>query len=186
MDFGDAATRRELLDAYGAPFAWIHAPGDFLEKPLLETPDADWEQLLASNFWSFVHPARDLLPAMGKQGSGRVLCFGAAGLSLGTAKLRGPAYFAVKAALASVVKTLALEFGRMGVTVNMLSPGIIVHEHSHQESQKRLAPRVPLGRAGRAEDLFGATELLLGEKGAYITGQELTVDGGLSLGFGHA
>ena len=186
VDFADQGARRELLNTHGAPFAWVHTPGDFFEKPLLETADREWEELLASNLWSFVRPARELLPAMGQAGGGRVLCFGAAGLSLGTAKLRGPAYFAVKAALVSAMKTLALEFGGQGVTVNMLSPGIIVHEHSHQESQRRLAPRVPLGRAGVAEDLLGATELLLGRGGEYVTGQELTVDGGLSLGFGHA
>jgi NAD(P)-dependent dehydrogenase (short-subunit alcohol dehydrogenase family) len=185
-DFADPQLRAELLREHGAPHAWVHTPGDFFEKPLLETRDSDWEQLFESNLWSFLRPARELLPAMAAAGGGRVIVFGAAGLSLGTAKLRGSAYFAVKAALLSACKSLALEFGKQGVTVNMISPGIVVHEHSHQASQKRLAPRVPLGRSSVPEDLLGVVRMLLGPGGAYLTGDEITVDGGLSLGYGHA
>ena len=171
-----------LLGERGAPWAWVHAPGDFFEESLLATSDAAWNALLESNLWSFVRSARDILPAMREAGGGRVVAFGVAGLSVATAKTRGPAYFAVKSALLETVRSLALEFTSAGVTVNLVSPGAIAHDKSHRESQERVAPRIPAGRLGMPSDLVGLVDFLLSDAASYITGQEIAVDGGLSLG----
>jgi len=63
--------------------------------------------------------------------------------------------------------------------VNVLAPGLIAHEHSHRESQERMRPRVPLGRLGSPGDVLGLVAWLLGPTADYVTGQVLTVDGGL-------
>jgi NAD(P)-dependent dehydrogenase (short-subunit alcohol dehydrogenase family) len=112
---------------------------------------------------------------------GRVLMFAAAGVDVQDGKTRAPIYFAAKAALTSIARSLAVEVAPSGVTVNVISPGIIRHPDSHAESQDRMAHRVPLGRAGAVGDVLGAVELLLSERGGYITGANITVDGGVSL-----
>jgi NAD(P)-dependent dehydrogenase (short-subunit alcohol dehydrogenase family) len=181
FDFSDESVVRDLLVSKGSPFAWIHCPGSFLERPLLETEQEEWEILLRSNLWSFLAAAKILLPAMGHNGGGRVLAFGAASLKQRSAKLRGPAYFAVKEALFSVVQSLAKEWAPKRVLLNLISPGLISHEHSAGESQERMKGKVPLGRLGNPDDLEGLVRLLLSPQGEYFVGQELVVDGGLSL-----
>ncbi len=181
QDFAEESVVQSLLSTHGAPFAWIHCPGSFLERNLLETRPDEWEALLRSNLWTFLVAARVLLPAMGEKGEGRILAFGASALKQRSAKLRGPAYFAVKEALFSVVQSLAKEWAPRGVLLNLISPGLIAHEHSVQESQERMKGKVPLGRLGTPRDLVGLVRLLLSPEGGYLVGQELVVDGGLSL-----
>lgn len=180
-DLSEADALAKSLGRSGPPWAFVHCIGDFIETGLLETSAEEWEQLVASNLTTFLNSCRVLLPAMAELGRGRIITFGAAGLSLGLAKTRAPAYFAVKAALLSTVKSLAIEWAHKGITINMLSPGLIHHEKSHGASQARLVSRVPAGRLGSPEDLRGSVELLLGDGSAYLTGQEFSIDGGFSL-----
>jgi 3-oxoacyl-[acyl-carrier protein] reductase len=112
---------------------------------------------------------------------GRVVLFGAAGVCQDTGKKRAPAYFAVKAALMTVARSLAEEVASSGVTVNVVSPGLIVHESSYVESQRRMLPRVPAGRMGVPADVVGAVKFLLSDDASYVTGIDLEVDGGLHL-----
>lgn len=175
------AASEQYLGEHGAPYALIHSVGDFEERSLLDTSDESMRHLLESNLCSAFHVTQALVPAMIEAGRGRVLLFGAAGVGQATAKVRAPWYFAVKAALLSLTRSLAKEAAAGGVTVNMISPGLILHENSHAESQKRMESRVPLGRVGSPEDLRGAVDTLLGDGGRYVTGDEWTIDGGLSL-----
>lgn len=185
VDLCDSAGVRDAAAAFlaehGAPFALVHGVGDFVEAPLLQTDDALWRHLLDGNLTSAFLLARALLPAMCEARRGRVIFFSAAGAEDRTAKTRAPVYFAAKAALTSLARSLAKEVAASGVTVNVIAPGIIRHPHSHQQSQDRMEPRVPLGRAGTVDDVCGAIDLLLSDAGAYITGDVWTIDGGLSL-----
>ncbi len=178
-DLRDPAVIHDLLEKEGAPFAWIHCIGDFMERPLLETSQQEWGKLLESNLSTFSQVAELVLPAMASRGEGRVLCFGAAGLEKG--KTRAPAYFACKAALWSMTLSLAKQWGAEGLTCNMISPGLVAHEHAHRESLSRMAKKVPLGRLGTTGDLLPLVDLLLSSRGSYVTGQQIVVDGGLSL-----
>lgn len=180
-DLSLEATARHLLSTSATPYAWIHTPGAFFEKPLLETSDVDWVELFESNVMSFVRSARSVLPAMAANGAGRVLVFGVAGLTTGTAKARAPVYFAAKAALLECVRALARDFAEAGICINMISPGAIAHADSHAASQARVASRIPAGRLGRPDDFVGLVRFLLSESSAYVTGQDIAVDGGLAL-----
>ena len=181
QDLAEPDTVKRLLEDRPCPHAWLHCMGDYLEKELLATSKSEWEHLFASNFISVLYAAGALLPRMAAEGGGRFIVFGSAGLSLATGKLRAPAYFAVKGALLSAVRSLARQWEPMGITINMISPGVIVHEHSHVESAERMADRIPMGRTGEAADVRGLVELLLDDGGAYITGEDIAVDGGLFL-----
>ena len=181
----DAADERSVARAaqeYGEPpDALIHCVGDFAERPLLATDAGLYEHLLASNLTSALVVARVLVPAMAARRKGRVILFAAAGAEDRRAKPRAPLYFALKAALLSLARSLAVEVGPSGVTVNVISPGLILHPSSHADSQRRLVKKVPLGRIGGVADVLPAVEYLLSDAAAYVTGTEIVVDGGLAL-----
>lgn len=170
-----------FLSEHGAPFGVVHCVGDFAEAPLLDTDSDLYRHLLENNLTSAYLVARHLVPAMAAAGRGRVIFFGTAGVEDQTAKIRAPVYFAAKAALVSLARSLAKEVAPSGVCVSVISPGIIRHETSHHESQDRMESKVPVGRAGSVADVVPLVRLLLSEAGSFITGANLTVDGGLSL-----
>ncbi len=176
-----AAAARAFLEERGAPFGLVHAVGDFDERPLLETDDAFYRHLLDSNLTSAFLVVRALVPAMVAAGRGRVVLFAAAGAGDPTAKTRAPVYFAAKAAVLSLARSLARDVARSGVTVNVVSPGVIRHPTSHTVSQDRMESKVPAGRSGTVADVAAAVAYLLSDAAAYVTGDELTVDGGLRL-----
>ena len=170
-----------LLDSGGPPAALVHCVGDFEERPLLGADLPHYERMLHSNLTSAFLLTQHVVPAMRTAGRGRVIFFAAGGVESQTASARAPIYFAAKAALVAMAKSLAIEVAPAGLTVNVISPGIIRHETSHKESQDRMESRVPLGRAGTPDDVIGLVRLLLSDEGSYVTGTNLTVDGGLSL-----
>lgn len=168
-----------LMDRSGVPWAVVHAVGDFHEAPLLQTDIATTEHLWRNNVTTALHVVQAFVPHMAAAGRGRVVLFGAAGVDRDRAMTRAPVYFAAKAALLQLTRSLAAEVAPRNVTVNMVSPGLIHHEASHQESQRRMLPRVPLGRLGSVDDVVGMVLWLLSDEAGYVTGQNLTVDGGL-------
>ena len=93
------------------------------------------------------------------------------------------AYNTSKAALINLARSLAGEWGRYGIRVNCIAPGFIPSKMSDgalARMRDRYLERVPLGRLGRDEDLSGALLFLAGDASAYVSGQVLAVDGGLS------
>ena len=170
-----------FTEAHGAPFALVHCVGDFAEQPLLGTDEQTYQHLFASNVDATFHVVQTVVPAMVEARRGRVLLFAAAGVDKDRAMVRAPVYFAAKAAVVQMGRALAAEVAAAGVTVNILAPGLITHGHSHHESQRRLLPRVPIGRLGTVDDVLGCVDYLLSPAAAYVTGQVLTIDGGLQV-----
>jgi NAD(P)-dependent dehydrogenase (short-subunit alcohol dehydrogenase family) len=175
------AATADLLESGGPPFALVHCVGDFDEQTLLDADTAHYRHMVESNLTSAFLLSRHVVAAMRDNRRGRVIFFAAGGVENRTASTRAPIYFAVKAALVSMARSLAAEVAPQNLTVNVISPGIIRHETSHASSQDRMEPRVPLGRAGTTDDLIPLIRHLLSDAAAYTTGTNLTVDGGLSL-----
>lgn len=175
------AAAAALLRAHGPPWGLVHSVGDFHEQPLLDTDAATFAQLLHSNLTSVFHVVQAMAPLMVAARRGRIVLFAAAGVERQRAMRRAPVYFACKAAVAQLGRSLAAEVAAAGVTVNVVSPGLISHPHSHRQSQERLLPRVPLGRLGGVDDVVSLVRWLLDEQQGYVTGENFTVDGGLQL-----
>ncbi|MEC7582830.1 MAG: SDR family oxidoreductase [Planctomycetota bacterium] len=172
---------RQLLAEHGVPWGLVHTIGDFVEEPLLAGSRETFDAMVASNLGTLLEVVRAVVPAMVEAGRGRVVLFAAAGAGARRAIRRAPVYFAIKAAVVHMARSLAAEVAEAGVTVNVVSPGLIEHPGSHRESQQRMQHRVPLGRLGTVADVSGLVCWLLGEESAYVTGEEFTVDGGLQL-----
>ncbi|MEY2982958.1 MAG: hypothetical protein RL562_3185 [Planctomycetota bacterium] len=175
------AALADVVETRGVPYALVHTVGDFDERPLLETDHSFYREMIESNLTSTFVLAREVVPLLRDAGRGRVVFFAVAGVEHGTAHVRSPVYYAAKAAVTSLARSLALEVAPAGVTVNVIAPGVIRHPSSHAESQVRVERDVPLGRAGTPADVVGLVELLLSDAGAYVTGDVWTVDGGLAL-----
>ena len=166
--------------AHGVPYALVHTIGDFAEQPLLGTDAATYRQQFASNVDTVFHTLQTVVPAMlASNRPGRVVLFAAAGVDRPRGMRRAPVYFAAKAAVVQFARSLALEVAEAGITVNVIAPGLIAHPHSHRDSQDRMLPRIPAARLGRPDDIVGLVRHLLSADAAYLTGQVLTVDGGL-------
>lgn len=94
-------------------------------------------------------------------------------------------YAASKGAIISLMRSLAVEFGRFGVTANTLLPGFIETPNFPiiDVAKKRFFPRIPMGRGGKPEDLGAISIYLASDASSYHTGDCFTIDGGFSLSF---
>ncbi|HDS1679820.1 TPA: SDR family oxidoreductase [Pseudomonas putida] len=156
--------------------------------PLSTASDADWELTFSVNLRSAVWLTTALLPAMAEGGGGSVV------LMASIAGVRGNKglglYGLSKAGLAQLARNLAVEWGPANIRVNAISPGVIQTEFARPLTdnpdvlQRRLA-LTPLRRVGRPEEVAALALLLAAPGGAFISGQNLIVDGGTTIGDGN-
>lgn len=124
------------------------------------------------------------VPSMKEKGWGRIITIG----SVQEAKPHPDmlVYSAAKAALTNMAKSLALQLAPFGITVNSVAPGVIATDRNTDaladpDYAKTVQAKIPVGRYGQPEDCAGIVQLLCSEKGAYITGQNIFVDGGMGI-----
>ncbi len=182
-DIGDAdkvqAMARSAIDAFGAVDvlvnnAAIRPNGDFLE-----ISEAEWNRVLDTNFYSVFHLSRACIPGMVAKGWGRIINFTGMNAQQGYA---GKAAVSVsKHALWGLTKSLSKEFGRRGVTCNIISPGTIPDKSADLStpSYRALLEANPVGRLGTADDIAAVVDLLVSDEGGFINGQMLQVNGGV-------
>jgi NAD(P)-dependent dehydrogenase (short-subunit alcohol dehydrogenase family) len=125
-----------------------------------------------------------LVPAMAARGFGRVIAIGSVQARRPNPQL--PVYAAMKAALANLMRNLGKEWAAHGVTANTIAPGLIDTDRNtalmaDADTYLPLLARIPTGRAGTPEEVAGLALLLASAAGAYVTGADLAVDGGLGL-----
>lgn len=137
---------------------------------LEEIDDAHWETVLNLNLMSMMRVSRAFVPAMKEVGRGTIICLGSiAGHSSGWAGRL--AYSSAKAGVTGLVRTLAMELAPSGITVNGVAPAGL---HA-------TADMVPLGRVGTPEDIGRFIALLASPHAGFMTGQMISVDGGMSV-----
>lgn len=167
----------------------INNAGRTWGAPLETFPDKAWAPIMAVNVQGPFTLIRELLPQLRKSGSGsnlnpaRIINIGSlAGKSI--EPLSAYSYVSSKAAIHHLSRVLAADLAPDNITVNAVVPGyfptgMTAHIRGEEEKNKELIDSVPLSRMGTAEDMLGMCIFLCSRAGAYITGGELVVDGGI-------
>ncbi|HEV2803427.1 MAG TPA: 3-oxoacyl-[acyl-carrier-protein] reductase [Chthoniobacterales bacterium] len=142
----------------------------------------DWDTVLNTNLKGAFNFIQAVMRPMIKQRSGRIINISSiAGLTGNAGQAN---YSASKAGLIGLTKTLARELASRGITVNAVAPGLIETDMTtvlSDEIRKAILQKVPLGKLGEPDDIAGAVAYLASPEAKYITGQVLTVDGGMVM-----
>ena len=149
---------------------------------LMRMSDADWDTVLNTNLKGAFHVTRAFSRAMLKQRAGRVINVASVIGLMGNAGQCN--YAASKGGLIALTKSAAKEFGSRGVTVNAIAPGFTETDMTAEikpEMKELILKQIPLGSFGQAEDIANAALYLAAASGRYVTGQVLTVDGGMLM-----
>ncbi len=161
----------------------VNNVGPFLERPLAETTEAEWKQMIDGNLGSAFFCARAALPSMRQRRSGAIVNVSALSAEVSPGMTHeAPAYFIAKTALAMLTRSMARLEGPHNVRVNAVSPGFIETEGyaGWDAGEKELwRGRIPLGRFGRPEEVAEAVAFLASDRAAYISGTILHVHGAL-------
>jgi 3-oxoacyl-[acyl-carrier protein] reductase len=172
----DAATSR-LLEAFGVPDALVLNAGITCNTLFALTADAQWDELLATNVGSLLSIGRPMVKGMLRERKGRIVLLSSAAAERGSPGQ--VAYAASKGAIISAARSLALELAPRGITVNVVSPGLIETEMLKGVPVPTLLPLVPLGRVGQPREVAHVIRYLCSEEAGYVTGQVFGVNGGL-------
>lgn len=157
-------------------------------KPFTKTVPADWEKLIAINLIGALHMHHAVLPGMETRGGGRIVNIASDAALTGASG--AAVYAACKGGLVALSKTLAREHARHNITVNVVCPGptdtallagFAEGAANPEKLMDTFKKAIPLGRLGQPDDLAGAIVFLGSDDAAFITGQVISVSGGLTM-----
>ena len=176
-----AAFEKILLET-GRVDILVNNAGVTKDGLLIRMSEADWDTVLNTNLRGAFLVTKALTRAFLKQRSGRIINLASV---IGLVGNPGQCnYAASKAGLIGFTKSVAKEFGSRGVTCNAIAPGFIETDMTaalDEKLKETVLKQIPLGRLGQAEDIAEAALYLAGPGGRYVTGQVLTVDGGMVM-----
>ncbi len=189
-------TRREEVDTavsnvvarLGAIDILVNNAGWDIFKPFTKTQPIEWDRLIAINLTGALHMHHAVLPGMVANKAGRIINIASDAARVGSS---GEAvYAACKGGLVSFSKTIAREHARHGITVNVVCPGptdtALFADYKEGAGdpvklEEAFRRSIPLGRIGQSDDLPGAILFFASDDAGYITGQVLSVSGGLTM-----
>ena len=155
--------------------ALINCVGPFMERPLLDTSEEQFDDLVQTNLVQAFCAARLAYPLFVANCGGRIIHFTFAGVEKMGAYARIAAYASAKAGLLSLTRSLAVQWAPKRITVNAIAPGIAATD---PEDRQRLLADIPAGTPTHLEYIYQAVRFLLSEDAGHITGNNLTVSGG--------
>jgi 3-oxoacyl-[acyl-carrier protein] reductase len=171
----------EVVAARGRIDVLVNNAGVANDGILATMTDDDVDQVIDLNLRGTLTVTKAVVRRMLRQGTGRIINISSV---VGQSGYRGLApYSATKAALDGMTRALARELGSRGITVNSVAPGYVATEMSHgltPDDLGQIVRRTPLGRLADPSDVAAAVQFLASGDAAFITGQVLTVDGGLT------
>ena len=171
----------ECVTAFGKVDILVNSAGRTRREPTLDVADETWNEILETNLTGTLRACQVFGRHMIGQEYGRIVNI--ASLSTFVSLFEVAAYAASKAAVASLTKSLAVEWARHGVNVNAIAPGVFrtaLNEKLLDETPRgqEFLMRTPMGRFGKVEELAGAAVFLASEAASFVTGEVLVVDGG--------
>ncbi|HEU0200557.1 MAG TPA: 2-hydroxycyclohexanecarboxyl-CoA dehydrogenase [Burkholderiaceae bacterium] len=184
VDAAVAATEARL----GPIDVLVNNAGWDVFKPFTKTEPAQWDKLIAINLVGALHMHHAVLPGMAARNKGRIVNIASDAARVGSS---GEAvYAACKGGLVAFSKTIAREHARHGITVNVVCPGptdtallagVAEGAPNPEKLMEAFARAIPLGRLGQPDDLAGAIVFFASDDAGFITGQVLSVSGGLTM-----
>jgi len=170
------------MDRFGQIDILVNNAGITQDNLLMRMSEEQWDAVLAVNLKGAFLCTKAVVRPMLKARRGRIINIASVvGL---TGNVGQANYSSSKGGLIALTKSTAQEVGSRGITCNAVAPGFIETEMTGRlsdEAREQMLERVPLGRSGQPEDVAGAVVFLAGPEAAYITGQVLTVDGGMVM-----
>ena len=171
---------KQITDHWGRIDILVNNAGINRDRLLVRMSQDDWDQVLGVDLRGAFLCTRHVMPHLIKQRSGRIVNISSV---VGISGNPGQAnYAAAKAGLIGFTKSVAREVASRNVTVNALAPGYVTTgmvEQLTEETRQKILSRIPMARFGAAEDVAEAVVFLCSGGAGYITGQVLTIDGGL-------
>ena len=184
-DVCDRASLEALLAAtlerFGKVDILINCAGKIKRTPTLNLPEEEWTDILNTNLTGTLRACQVFGKSMLDKGYGRIIKI--TSLNSYVALNEVAAYAASKAGVASLTRSLAVEWSKQGVTVNAIAPGVFLTALNEKllnstPRGQELLMRTPMGRFGKTEELVGAAIYLASDSASFVTGQTLIVDGG--------
>jgi NAD(P)-dependent dehydrogenase (short-subunit alcohol dehydrogenase family) len=171
----------ETLARFGKVDILVNCAGIIKRTPTIDIGEDDWNNIINTNLTGTLRACQVFGRPMLERGYGRIVNI--ASLNSFVALSEVAAYAASKAGVASLTRSLAVEWSKKGVTVNAVAPGVFRTDLNAKllDSSPRgqeLLMRTPMGRFGKTEELIGATVYLASDSASFVTGQVLVVDGG--------
>ncbi|MFC3023613.1 SDR family oxidoreductase [Vibrio zhugei] len=160
----------------------VNAAGITRDAVFKKMTAADWNAVINTNLNSVFNVTHPLFPSMLERGSGRIVNITSVNGIKG--QFGQTNYSAAKAGMIGFTKALALEGARAGVTVNAVAPGYTATpmvSKMRDEVLDSIKAQIPMKRLATPEDIAGAVSYLVGDSGAYITGETLSINGGLHM-----
>jgi 3-oxoacyl-[acyl-carrier protein] reductase len=178
-----------LINVAGGPVAPTRSETlPALPKQSLQLEDIDtgqWARVLAANLTTAFLVCREFAPRMKARKSGRIINFTSIAARRGSDRV-GVHYAAAKGGIIGLTKTLALELGPFGITVNAIAPGFIktprIAEANWGQVSQQFIDALPLKRAGKPDDIAGVVAMLCSDAGGYVSGATIDVNGGWYFG----
>lgn len=173
----------ESLKEHNAPSILINNAGITRDNLLMRMKDDEWDDVINTNLTGMYRVTKICLRAMMKARYGRIINItSVVGLSGNAGQTN---YSATKAGMIGFTRSLAREVGSRGITVNAVAPGFIETDMTNEltdELKESLLKQITLGRLGQADEIASVTDFLASDDAAYITGQTLSVNGGMYMG----
>jgi 2-deoxy-D-gluconate 3-dehydrogenase len=170
------------VDSFGWVDILVNNAGAIRRAPFMELTGEDWDEVMETNLRSAFRLSQDAAKQMVRQGAGGRIINTASMLSF-QGGIRVASYTASKSGLAGLTRLMANELGPLGITCNAIAPGYMATENTRPirddpARNQAILERIPLGRWGTPEDLYGAVVFLASDAAAYVNGSILAVDGG--------
>lgn len=174
---------KETVDRFGRLDVLVNNAGIARDNLAMRLSEEDWDAVLATNLkGAFLCSKAALRPLLKARGSGRIISISSVVGILGNAGQAN--YAAAKAGLIGLTKSLAREVASRGITVNAVAPGFIVTDMTEAlpaDVREASLRGIPLGFFGEADDIAATVSFLASPTARYITGQVLSVDGGMAM-----